>query len=56
MFISSGNEHYGSHQFLNWWQQHATGMLHLNRFKSPPSPPIKAAARRRRFIGGDGGI
>ena len=19
----------GSHQFLNWWQQHATGMLHL---------------------------
>ena len=23
-----------SHQFLNWWQQHATGMLHLDRFES----------------------
>ena len=23
-----------SHQFLNWWQQHATGMLHINGFES----------------------
>ena len=24
----------GSHQFLNWWQQYATGILHLDRFES----------------------
>ena len=23
-------ENKGSHQFLNWWQQHATGMLRLD--------------------------
>ena len=27
-------KNYGSHQFLNWWQQHATGMLHLDGFES----------------------
>ena len=25
---------YGSHQFLNWWQQVSTGHLHLNGFES----------------------
>ena len=25
---------YGGHQFLNWWLQHATGMLHLDGFES----------------------
>ena len=25
---------YGSHQFLNWWQQMPTGHLHLDRFSS----------------------
>ena len=24
----------GSHQFLNWWQQYATGILHLDGFDS----------------------
>ena len=28
-FHFSGNENNGSHQCLHWWQQHATGMLHL---------------------------
>ena len=28
--------HYGCHQFLNWWPQHATGMLHLI-FRVPSS-------------------
>ena len=25
---------YGSHPFLNWWQQVSTGHLHLNGFES----------------------
>jgi hypothetical protein len=27
-------ENYGSHQFLNWWQQLSTGQLHLDGFES----------------------
>ena len=25
---------YGSHQFLNWWQQLSPGQLHLDEFES----------------------
>ena len=27
-------EHFGSHQFLNWWPQMSTSILHLNGFES----------------------
>ena len=29
----AGNNLYGSHQFLNWWQQMSTGHLHLDGFE-----------------------
>ena len=29
IFIPFENENYCSHQSLNWWQEHATGMFHL---------------------------
>ena len=32
--IFAFGKNYCSHQFLNWWQQHATGMLHCYGFES----------------------
>ena len=29
-----GAASYGCHQFLNWWLQYATGILHLDGFES----------------------
>ena len=39
-------ENYGSHQFLNWWQQYATGILRYN-FSSPLYNEILAFARMK---------
>ena len=30
----AGGKAYGCHQFLNWWPQDATGILHLDGFES----------------------
>ena len=41
----------GSHQFLNWWQQYATGILRFN-FSSPiPGKKIKDTKRCPLFFG-----
>ena len=55
-FAFSLCENYCSHQLLNWWQQPATGRLHL--YCSNPTLLIKQEPPLRRllFYGGDGGI
>ena len=45
IFIFSYRENKGSHQFLNWWQRHATGMPHLNGFESVQKE-IKGSSKR----------
>ena len=37
-FLSTRKKNIGRPQFLNWGQQHATGMLHINGFESAPIP------------------
>ena len=27
--VNTGRKHHFSHQFLNWWPQHPTGVLHF---------------------------
>jgi hypothetical protein len=34
----------GGHQFLNWWRQYATGILHLDGFDSHPDKQKKRLA------------
>ena len=34
IYIFAFGENYGCHQFLNWWQQQSTGLLHLDGFES----------------------
>ena len=40
----------GSHQFLNWWQQYATGILHLDGVDSHSNKQKKRLAKARRFL------
>ena len=41
---------YGSHQFLNWWQQHPTGVLHLDGFESGTITNKKEEALASSFL------
>ena len=41
----------GSHQFLNWWQQYATGILHLDGFDSHTDKQKKRLAKASLFFG-----
>ena len=46
---------YGGHQFLNWWPQQSTGLLHL--IGSNPTIANKKTTPKGGFLfGGDGGI
>ena len=40
----------GSHQFLNWWQQYATGILHLDGFDSHSNMHKKRLAKASLFF------
>ena len=40
----------GSHQFLNWWQQYATGILHLDGFDSHSNKQKKRLAKASLFF------
>ena len=40
--IFAYGKNYCSHQFLNWWQQHATGMLHLHHSNLGAVAPKKS--------------
>ena len=37
---ASKGRNYGSHQFLNWWQQYVTGILRFGLFEPLPSSII----------------
>ena len=45
---------YGSHHFLNWWPQRATGMLHLDGFESGTITNKKEEALASSFFVGAG--
>ena len=46
----TGGKLYGSHQFLNWWQQYATGILHLDGFESQSEANKKRHPNGWRFL------
>ena len=46
----------GSHQFLNWWQQHPTGVLHQNGFESLKCQKEKHPKRVLFFLAEDEGF
>ena len=50
-------ENHGSHQFLNWWQQYATGILHSDGFESQSEVKKRPTAKAvRRFLAEDEGF
>ena len=49
-------KNYCSHQFLNWWQQHAAGMLHLRWVRIHIQAEKRHTKRCVSFLVGDGGF
>ena len=47
---------YGSHQFLNWWLQHPTGMLRFSHSSPTPHTKKEAAPKGSLFFGARDGI